>query len=293
MCFGLCLYAIGMASARAGPLNVSLIEQITGLPGVLDARQNVFKITIPRHDMPVYVGCQPLLPFMGLNSWAAFAAGKNGNDMVTGDMALFQDEVNPALNAALTNGLSVTALNSRFLFDEPNVYFMHLSGRGDLRELACGIKKVLGAVTHTRTANPYLAISFGGLPPPERNAIKGQIIENILDVKGQASNGMFKVVIGCTATMSGIKIGSDMGADSWAVFTGVDDNATMEGDIAVREAQLQSVLKALCRGGINITAINNHLAGETPRLIFVSYWGKGYVKKLTETLKAALDAESE
>ena len=77
--------------------------------------------------------CMP--PFMGLGSWAAFTpASRTADAMVMGDTVLFEDEVNPAMSAALDNGLEVTALHNHFFFDEPKVYFMHIGGMGDAGE---------------------------------------------------------------------------------------------------------------------------------------------------------------
>lgn len=292
ICLSLCLWAANVSNARAKPLNTAMIEQITGRAGTFDPKDGVFKISVPRNDISVFVGNWPLPPLMGLTSWAAFSAGLNGNALVEGHIVLFQDEVNPALSTALDHGLCVTALHGSFLFDEPKVYFMHISGRGDLKTLALGVRKVLAAAGKIRAAHPNLAATFGGLPPPCFNAISGRIIENILGVKGQASDGMFKVVIGRSARITGINLGKDMGVDTWAAFAGVDENAIVDGAFAVRKGELQGVLKALRKGGINITAINNHMVDETPRIIFVSYWGKGDIRDLAKTLKAALDLEA-
>ena len=56
--------------------------------------------------------------------------------MVMGDTVLFEDEVNPAMSAALEAGLEVTALHNHFYFDQPKVYFMHIGGMGDTARLA-------------------------------------------------------------------------------------------------------------------------------------------------------------
>src|SRR6266496_1471832 len=55
---------------------------------------------------------------------------------------LFEDEVNPAMSAALDNGLSVTALHNHFFFDQPKVFFMHIEGEGTVEKLASAVKKV-------------------------------------------------------------------------------------------------------------------------------------------------------
>src|SRR5262245_41166033 len=105
--------------ARAANLDTAAIERITGLKGALNTNEGVFKVTAPRNDVKISVDGWTMPPFMGLASWAAFTPGKMGGTMVMGDTVLFQDEVNPAMSAALDNGLSVTALHNHFFFDEP------------------------------------------------------------------------------------------------------------------------------------------------------------------------------
>jgi hypothetical protein len=52
------------------------------------------------------------------------------------------------------------------------------------------------------------------------------------------------------------------------------------------------VLKALRRANINIVAIHNHMIGESPRYVFLHYWGVGPVEDLAKGLKAALATQS-
>ena len=87
---------------------------------------------------------------------------------------------------------------------------------------------------------------------------------------------MLKIVIGRTTTMTcGCEAGQEMGVNTWAAFAGADDNALVDGDFAMTEDELQRVLKTLRSEGINVVAIHNHMAGETPRYIFLHYWGRG------------------
>ena len=118
-------------SLAQAPLDTAKIEQVFGIKGTLIPGENVFKITKARSDVKVQVDGQVLPPFMGLGSWAAFTPAAHGGTMVMGDTVLFEDEVNPAMSAALDNGLEVTALHNHFFFDEPKVYFMHIAGMGD------------------------------------------------------------------------------------------------------------------------------------------------------------------
>jgi hypothetical protein len=48
------------------------------------------------------------------------------------------------------------------------------------------------------------------------------------------------------------------------------------------------VLKALRGAGINIVAIHQHMTMESPRVMFLHYWGVGPTRALATGLKAAL-----
>src|SRR2546421_9985520 len=146
----LCCASIGILSAALDPAK---IDQITGLKGKLSEKEGVYKITSPRADVKVAVDGWTMPPFMGLGTWAAFTETKSGA-MVMGDTVLFEDEVNPAISAALDNGLSVTALHNHFFFDHPKVYFMHLEGQGTVEELATAVRKLYDKIKEVRAANP-------------------------------------------------------------------------------------------------------------------------------------------
>src|SRR6266581_4032348 len=140
--------ALLLASALSGwaaekSLNTAEIERLTGLKGAMNQEEGVFKVSAPRNDLKIAVDGWTMPPFMGLTSWAAFKAGMKEEAMVMGDLVLFQDEVNPAMSAALENGLAVTALHNHFFFDQPKVYFMHIGGEGAQVKLAAGVRKVL------------------------------------------------------------------------------------------------------------------------------------------------------
>jgi phosphotransferase system IIB component len=286
-----CLAALICASANAQKLDTAKIEQIIGAKGTLNTNEGVFKVTSPRDDLKVSVDGWMMPPFMGLASWAAFTEGKMGGAMVMGDTVLFQDEVNPVMSLALDNGLSVTALHNHFFYDEPKVYFMHIGGEGSAEKLAAAVRKVWDKIKEIRAANPQPAKTFGSAPIPAQSSITGKAIEDILGVKGQVNNGMFKVVIGRTAKMMDTEVGKEMGVNTWAAFAGADDNALVDGDFAVLEDELQRVLKSLRHDGVNIVAIHSHMTQENPRILFLHYWGRGKAADLARALKSALDTQ--
>ena len=276
------------AVAAADKLDTTKIDEITGLKGKLNEKEGVYRVSFPRNDVKVAVDGWTMPPFMGLGTWAAFTKGSNTEALVMGDTVLFEDEVNPAMAAALENGLSVTALHNHFFFDHPKVYFMHIEGQGTVEGLAKRVRKVYEKTKEIRAANPQPKDSFGINALPDKNAISPEPLNAIFGMSGEASNGMLKFTIGHPAMMHGVKIDKDMGVNTWIAFAGSDDNAVVDGDFAVTEDQLQSALKALRVGGINIVAIHSHMTHETPRILFFHYWGRGPAKKLAEAVQGAL-----
>jgi hypothetical protein len=288
----LVLFLALLAPIASAALDPARIDALTGLKGTWSEAEQVYKVTQPRTDLPVSVDGWTMPPFMGLTSWAAFTAGVNAEVMVMGDLVLFEDEVNPVMSAALDAGLTVTALHNHFFFDQQRVYFMHIGGEGSLEQMAQAVRAALARQKEIRAANPKPATFFGSAFSSERNAISGAAVESALGVKGQANNGMFKVVIGREVTMPcGCVATKEMGVNTWAAFAGTDDNAVVDGDFAVLEDELQPVLKSLRREGINVVAIHHHMTHEQPRMLFLHYWGRGGVAILAQALKRTLDVQ--
>ncbi len=281
-----------LTCAYAAALDTAAIEQATALKGTFSKEENVFKVSKPRGDVKIAVDGWGMPPFMGLTSWAAFTPAHDGQTMMMGDTVLLEDEVNPAMSAALDSGLEVTALHNHFFFDEPKVYFMHIAGMGDAAKLAAAVKKIYDKIAEVRAAQPQAQKAFSGARIAASNAISPQPLEKILATKGQAKDGMFKIVIGRSAAMHGTAVAKEMGVNTWAAFAGTDDEAVVDGDFAMTEAQLQPVLKTMRHEGINIVAIHQHMTGEEPRILFLHYWGKGKAADLARALKLALDAQA-
>jgi uncharacterized protein DUF1259 len=282
----------GVQPVKAQNLDTAKIEKLTGLKGTFDEGEGVFKVTSPRTDIPVTIDQWKMAPFMGLTSWAGFQKGKAADAMVMGDLVLFQDEVNPVMSELFGAGVSVTALHNHFFYDEPKVYFMHIGGEGETQALALGVRKAFDKMKEIRAAHPEVQHGFGGEPLSQASSITGKVIEDAIGVKGQAKDGMFKVTIGRKVKSAcGCEVGKEMGVNTWAAFMGSDDNAVVDGDFAVHEDELQGVLKSLRGSGINIVAIHHHMTLETPRTLFLHYWGKGKAGDLAKGVKAALDTQ--
>ncbi len=271
------------AAAGRG-LDTAAIERAAGLKGQLDPKEGVFRIAVPRSDLSLRVAGVHVTPAMGLTSWAAFERA-GAQTMVMGDLVLTEDQVGPVMDAALDNGLAVTALHNHFFWDSPKIMFMHIEGMGSEASLGGEVGKVFAAIGRT---------SGGAGDPPEadidpaNSTLEAKRIEGVLGRTGTYANGVLHVVVGRSAVMDGHRVGSDMGVNTWAAFAGSEEKAVVDGDFAVREGELQGVLKALRAAHINIVAIHQHMTGEQPRLLFLHYWGVGPAEDLARGLKAAL-----
>jgi len=67
----------------------------------------------------------------------------------------------------------------------------------------------------------------------------------------------------------------------------------VDGDFAMRESELQSVLKSMRRSGINIVSIHQHMIDENPRVMFLHYWGKGKATDLAQAVHNAVQAQAQ
>jgi hypothetical protein len=279
------------APAPSKAIDPNLVASLTG--GKPEQAEGVVKVSFPRTDVSVEVdGWTGVSPFMGLTSWAAFTPGeKPGKEaMVMGDLVVFEDEVNLVMSALLDKGVEVTALHNHFFYDKPHVFFMHIGGEGSVDALGKGVKAALDAqkAVRSKAPQPQATFGLGALPTPSR--IDAAKLDVAFGLKGQAKDGMYKAVMGRKATAScGCAVGKTMGVSTWAAFAGTDENAAVDGDFAVSETELQPVLKALRAGGINIVAIHHHMTGESPRILFLHYWGRGPAAQLAKTVKGAVD----
>ena len=280
------LVGAGAWAADAG-LNTARIEELTGLKGKLDAKENVFKVTMARGDIGATAAGVKMTPAMGLTGWAAFTR-VGDHTVVMGDTVMTEDQVNPVMSVALDNGLEVTALHNHFFWDSPKVMFMHIGGMGDEEKLAAAVGKVFAKIKETAGGKGEVAKAE---IDPASSTLDPMPIETIVGHKGELANGVYKITIGRTTKMHGGEMGNAMGVNTWAAFAGSNDQAVMDGDFAMTEGELQGVLKALREANINIVAIHNHMTGEEPRILFLHYWGVGRATDLARGLKAALDTQ--
>jgi hypothetical protein len=277
------------AAVKPHAIDGDLISKLTGLKGQMNEKEGVYKVSLARSDIKAESHGVKLVPGLGLTAWAAFTA-VGSNVMMMGDTVLTEDQVNPVMTVALDNGLEVTALHNHFFGDIPKVMFMHIGGMGKQETIAKAVGQVYEKVKETmggKGAFPDITID------PAKTSLNPEKIASIFGAKGDLKDGIYKVTIGRKTKMHGAVMGNAMGVNTWAAFAGSDESAIVDGDFAMRESEVQTILKKLRAANINIVAIHNHMTGETPRMMFLHYWGVGSTENLAKGIKSALDTQKE
>jgi uncharacterized protein DUF1259 len=270
------------ASAQEIPKDYQEVLTLLGRTG--DYKANVLKVNIPRSDLHITISGQATPTPFGFGGWVAITKGDGGMEVLMGDLVLTQEEVNPVLSALLDHGIEVTALHNHFFFDEPRVFFMHVHGDGDALTLAKNLKPALDLIP-----KPPASPAGSATAAPAFDLAK---LDKIVGHKGEVLGSVYKYTLGrddLGLKEHGASINARMGLNSWAAFTGGDSDAQIAGDIAMRENEVNHVLKALRAHKLNIVAIHHHMLGTQPTVIFLHYWGRGNAEELATGFRAAID----
>jgi Domain of Unknown Function (DUF1259) len=89
-------------------------------------------------------------------------------------------------------------------------------------------------------------------------------------------------------TVDGVAIKPTLALGSWIGFMPMGNGAMFMGDLVLTENEIEPVMKRLIDGGIEITAIHNHLLRTSPAIIYMHVGGQGDPVKLAQTLHAGL-----
>lgn len=117
-------------------------------------------------------------------------------------------------------------------------------------------------------------------------------VETVLGRKGEEDQGVFRVSFersDLKVTKGGVPVSADLVFDCWYGFWPMKDGTVMlMGDTCVREDELSGVESEMHRQGLDVTALHNHLIGETPKVMFVHLSGHGTPVDLARKVKAVL-----
>ena len=90
-------------------------------------------------------------------------------------------------------------------------------------------------------------------------------------------------------TSGGVAVKAALALGSWVAFKQVSDTETMlMGDLVLLESEVGPVLGKLQDGGLEQTALHNHVLHESPRVMYMHIGGHGAPARLAAAIHAAL-----
>ena len=107
-------------------------------------------------------------------------------------------------------------------------------------------------------------------------------------------SGIYRVGLPRTdlkVTLDGVELKAGFALGSWLAFEKMGDQGMVMGDLVLTEAEVNPVMTKLAAGGIEVTALHNHLLRNQPFTMYMHVLGHGDPVKLAAVLHTAL-AES-
>ena len=136
-----------------------------------------------------------------------------------------------------------------------------------------------------------IVILLSALPVLSAQGVSTTKIDEALGRSGQKTGDVYRVGFPRSdlhVSVSGTEIKPGLALGSWAAFSGTDSDAMVMGDLVLLQDELNPVIGTLRSAGFEITAVHNHLIGESPRILYAHYMGHGEVSQIAKSLRAAL-----
>jgi hypothetical protein len=143
--------------------------------------------------------------------------------------------------------------------------------------ICVGVVLVVGAAGLARAADP-----------------DWKAVEQALGKSGQLQPGdVFRVGMPRTdlaVTVKGVPVRAAFALGSYAAFKQVGAEAMVMGDLVLLDQEVPAVMSGLFRGGLDVTAVHNHLNEMSPHVMYMHYTGHGDAVRLATALRQALSA---
>jgi hypothetical protein len=76
---------------------------------------------------------------------------------------------------------------------------------------------------------------------------------------------------------------------SWIAFKQHQNRTVIMGDLVLLDQEINPVISKMVANGVAVTALHNHLVGETPEIMYLHFEGRGEALKLAGIMKEALE----
>ena len=89
-------------------------------------------------------------------------------------------------------------------------------------------------------------------------------------------------------TLDGVTIKPALALGGWVAFKPMHGGAMVMGDLVLLQSEVNPVMQKLLEGGLEVTAIHNHLLRSTPMTMYMHIGGHGDPVKMATVIRAAL-----
>ena len=123
---------------------------------------------------------------------------------------------------------------------------------------------------------------------------QAQVGEALGKIGSATPSGIYRVGLprtDLTVTLDGVRLRPGFALGGWLGFQKTGDQAMVMGDLVLTMDEVSPVMRKLIEGGIEVTALHNHLLRNQPFTMYMHVLGHGDPVKLAAALHAAL-AES-
>src|SRR5436305_61337 len=93
-----------------------------------------------------------------------------------------------------------------------------------------------------------------------------------------------------SVTLDGVTIKPALALGGWVAFKPAHDGAMVMGDLVLLETEINPVMLKLIEGGLEITAVHNHLLRANPATFYMHVGGHGEPAKMAAAIREALAA---
>jgi hypothetical protein len=115
-------------------------------------------------------------------------------------------------------------------------------------------------------------------------------LEKAFGKKGTVQGNVYRVTFprsDLKVSIDGFPVAPGLALTSWVAIHKMGQSSMMMGDFVMLDTEEPKVVAKLVNLGLGVTAIHNHLVGETPAIKFLHFSGSGDAVKLAEDIRSA------
>jgi hypothetical protein len=139
-----------------------------------------------------------------------------------------------------------------------------------------------------------LAVSFAYAAGNDNKTPEWDSIAHALGKSGQVMpGGIYRVAMPRTdlhVALDGVDLKPGFALGSWVAFQPMGNETMVMGDLVLTETEIAPVMSKLQQGGLEVTALHNHLLRAQPATFYMHVLGHGEAMKLASSLHEAIAA---